>query len=81
MTRMSALTDALKRQLLAYGYHLTDLELRDVAANAVMALDGVEPCEHPLVEVLSTNGRNLEGSIRRCVGCSETWRPSDEVRK
>jgi hypothetical protein len=50
MTRHSILADALKRQLAAHGYHLTDSELRDVAANAIMALDAHEP-EQPRTEL------------------------------
>jgi hypothetical protein len=50
MTRHAILADALKRQLAAHGYHLTDLELRDVAANVLMALDAHEP-EQPRTEL------------------------------
>jgi hypothetical protein len=50
MTRHSILADALKRQLAQHGYHLTDEELRDVAANALMALDAHEP-EQPRTEL------------------------------
>lgn len=27
------------------------------------------PCAHPLVELLSVNGRNLDGATRRCAFC------------
>lgn len=27
------------------------------------------PCTHDLVEVLSANGRNLEGAVRQCAAC------------
>lgn len=26
-------------------------------------------CTHPLVELLSVNGRNLDGAVRRCAFC------------
>jgi len=29
----------------------------------------IPECKHPLVEVLSTNGRNLDNAVRRCVEC------------
>lgn len=29
-------------------------------------VDTVVACDHPLVEVLSINGRNLDGAVRQC---------------
>lgn len=62
MTRLSTLIDALNIQLQANGYHLTDEELHDVAANALMALDAADeppPTGAEVVELLLS------------------WRPSD----
>jgi hypothetical protein len=43
VTRLSSIASILKRQLEQHGYHLTDAEVRDVAAQVVMCID--EPAE------------------------------------
>jgi hypothetical protein len=50
MTRHATLADAIKRQLAAHGHHVTDAVAKDVAANALMALDAHEP-EQPRTEL------------------------------
>lgn len=59
MNRMSCIISVLRQQLAAQGYHLTDEELRDNAAQLVMALDELA-AEPPRA---ASNWRPTDGAV------------------
>jgi len=38
---------------------------------AVVAAMAQNPCGHELTELLSVNGRNLDGAVRKCARCGK----------
>lgn len=67
----SDITALLQRQLEQHGYHLTDVELADVSAQLVMALD-----EHPIARLLSARLAMIEAGIE---GNGGTWFYADKT--
>jgi len=67
---LSSLSSLLDQQLRIHGYHLTDDELRDVAAQVLQCIEPAPALRHQIDE--------LQAKFTAWVDGLRQWRPSDK---